>query len=61
MIVLSTSADKIDGLATRSSVLDIFAAVEESALVLLRPDIVQLGHEFLARTTFFNLGDVDKK
>lgn len=60
-IVFRTTTNEVDGFSTRSTVLYILAAVEEAALVLLGPNIVQLGHKSFARAVFFCLGDIDKK
>lgn len=38
------AADKIDGFAARGTILDIFAAVVEPALILLGPNIVDFSH-----------------
>lgn len=60
MIVLGTASDEIDGFTAGSTVLDVLAAVEEAALVFLRPDVVQLGDQFLPIVILFCLGDIDE-
>lgn len=60
-MVFRATANEVDGFSARSTVLYVLAAIEEAALVLLGPNIIQFGHESFARAVFFCLGDIDKK
>lgn len=60
-VVLRPATDKIDGFAARCAIFDILAAVVETALVLLRPDIVQLGDKVVSGGPLFGLSDVDEQ
>src|SRR5271155_6204326 len=47
-IIFGTTADETHGLAPTCAVLDFFAAVVETTLVLRRPDIIKLRNNRLA-------------
>ena len=60
-IVFRATADEVDGFSARCTVLHVLAAIKEAALVLLGPNIVQLGHKSFTRAIFFCFGDIDEK
>ncbi len=60
-VVVRTTADEVNGLPAGRAILHTLAAVKEPTLILLGPDVCQLGHESLARAILFGLSDVDEK
>lgn len=60
-IVLRPAPDKVDCLATGCAILHVLTAVKEAALVLLGPNVLQLGDQGLAGTALVCLGDVDEE
>lgn len=59
--VFRTTADEVNGFPARGTVLYVLAAIVEAVLVLLGPNIVQLGHKSFTRSVFFCFGDIDEK
>jgi len=59
-MIFCAATDEIDGLATRSTVFDVLAAIVEAALVFFGPNVVQFGHQSLTRL-FFCLRDIDEE
>lgn len=57
-VVFCTSTDKIDGLATRRTVFDIFTAVIKATLIFLRPNVLHFGYLVLPGTGLVRFGDV---
>jgi hypothetical protein len=60
-VIFRTAADEVDSLPAGRAILHTLAAVKEPTLVLLGPDVCQLGHERLSRTILFGLSDVHEK
>lgn len=60
-VVLCSTPNKVDRLATRRAILHVLAAVKEAALVLLGPNVLHLGNQGLAGTALICLCDIDEE